>query len=125
MKRIDLEFPHAITSITVGDQPESVMLTPSERTLVVSSRGTPASLAFVDTKRAVLRGTVPIAGPGTFGNLAVISGDGRYVYATCDALAGGTGGVAVVDVRRRAVVKTWQYPGTGRPHGVWYSRKIR
>jgi hypothetical protein len=68
---------------------------------------------------------VTIAGPGTFGNLAVISHDGRYVYATYDTLAGGTGGVAVVDVRTQAVVKTWEYPGTGRPHGVWYSRKTR
>jgi DNA-binding beta-propeller fold protein YncE len=125
VKRIDLEFPHAITSITVGVQPESVMLTPSERTLLVSSRGSPASLAFVDPVRATLLRTVQIAAAGTFGNLAVISDDGRYVYATYDALAGGTGGVAVVDVRTQAVVKTWEYPGAGRPHGVWYSRKTR
>jgi DNA-binding beta-propeller fold protein YncE len=125
VKRLDLEFPHTITSIAVGVQPESVMLTPSEKTLVVSSRGTPASLAFVDTTSATLLGTVPIAGAGTFGNLAVISDDGRYVYATYDAAAGGRGGVAVVDVRTRSVVRTWEYPGIGRPHGVWYSRKIR
>lgn len=125
VKRIELDFPHTTTSIAVGVQPESVMLTPSERTLVVSSRGTPASLAFVDTTTGTLEGTVQIADSGTFGNLAVISDDGRYVYATYDALAGGTGGVAVVDVRTRLVVKTWQYPGTGRPHGVWYSRKTR
>jgi len=37
-------------------------------------------------------------------NLAVITSDGRYVYATFDAGASGTGGVAVVDVRRRKVV---------------------
>jgi len=36
--------------------------------------------------------------------LAVITSDGRYVYATFDAGASGTGGVAVVDVRRRKVV---------------------
>ena len=32
----------------------------------------------------------------------------------------GTGGVAVVNVRTRMVVDTWDYPGTGRPHGIWY-----
>ena len=68
-------------------------------------------------------GTLQIAGAGTFGDLAVITGDGRYVYATFDAGTGGTGGVAVVDVRRRKVVDTWAYPGTGRPHGIWYSRR--
>ena len=125
VKRLDLKFPYAITSIDVLVQPESVMLTPSEHTLVVSSRGTPASLAFVDTVGETLLGTVPIAGPGTFGDLAVIGHDGRYVYATYDANIGGTGGVAVVDVRTQTVVKTWEYPGTGRPHGVWYSRKTR
>jgi hypothetical protein len=53
----------------------------------------------------------------------VITSDGRHVYATFDAGASGTGGVVVVDVRRREVVATWPYPDTGRPHGVWYSRK--
>ncbi|HEX7282447.1 MAG TPA: hypothetical protein VF239_10350, partial [Vicinamibacterales bacterium] len=125
VKRVDLAFPYAIASIAVGVQPESVMLTPSEHTLVVSSRGMPASLAFVDTRAGALVDTVPIAGPGTFGNLAVMSDDGRYVYATYDAAIGGVGGVAVVDVRTRAVVQTWDYPGTGRPHGIWYLRKSR
>jgi hypothetical protein len=66
----------------------------------------------------------PWVGPaGTFGDLAVISDDGRHVYATFDAGAGGMGGVAVIDVRTRKVVDRWDYPGTGRPHGVWYSKK--
>jgi hypothetical protein len=99
------------------------MLTPFERTLVVSLRGTPATLAFVDTVNLTLLGTVQIGGPGTFGDLAVITSNGRHVYATFDAGVGGTGGVAVVDVHRREVVATWAYPGTGRPHGIWYSRR--
>jgi hypothetical protein len=109
--------------VAVGVQPESVMLTPSERTLVVSLRGSPAALAFVDTVQLTLIGTVQIGGAGTFGDLAVITRDGRHVYATFDAGATGTGGVAVVNVRTRTVVDTWAYPGTGRPHGIWYSRK--
>jgi hypothetical protein len=47
--------------------------------------------------------------------------DGKYVFATFDATATGKGGVAVVHVPTRTVVATWSYPGTGRPHGVWYS----
>ena len=123
VKRIDLDTRTVTGSVTVGVQPESVMLTPSERTLVVSLRGTPATLAFVDTDNLTLLGTVQIAGTGTFGDLAVMTGDGRYVYATFDAGATGTGGVAVVDVRARKLVTTFAYPGTGRPHGIAYSRK--
>ena len=126
VKRINLATNAITGSVAVGVQPESVMLTPSERTLVVSLRGSPATVAFVDTRRLTLMGTLQIASAGTFGDLAVITGDGRYVYATFDAGTGGTGGVAVIDVRRRKVIDTWAYPGTGRPHGIWYStRKLR
>ena len=125
VKRIDLDSNDVTGSVAVGDQPESVMLTPSERTLVASLRGTPANVAFVDTVDLTLLGRVQIGGAGTFGDLAVISDDGRFVYATFDAGLNGTGGVAVIDVRRRRVVDTWDYPGTGRPHGIWYPRKTR
>jgi hypothetical protein len=52
-----------------------------------------------------------------------MTNDGQYIYATFDAGVTGTGGVAVVDVRTRQVVSRWAYPGSGRPHGIWYSRK--
>ena len=127
MKRIDLDSKAITASIPVGVQPESVMLTPSERTLVVSLRGSPATLAFVDTVNLMLRGTVPIGvkygTTETSGDLGVITNNGRHVYATFDAGASGTGGVAVIDVRTQTVVDTWPYPGTGRPHGIWYSKK--
>jgi YVTN family beta-propeller protein len=122
VKRVNLSTNAITASVPVGVQPESVMFTPDEHTLVVSMRGSPAALAFVDTRRATLLGTVQIGGATTFGDLAVITDDGRYVYATFDAGAGGTGGVAVVDVEKRKVVDTWPYPGTGRPHGLWFSK---
>jgi DNA-binding beta-propeller fold protein YncE len=124
VKRIDLRTGTITASIPVGTQPESVMLTPSERTLAVSLRGSPASLSFVDTVGLSLIETVRITDDdNTFGDLAVMSEDGRFVYATFDALAGGTGGVSVIDVRTRTVVDRWAYPGPGRPHGIWLSRK--
>ena len=122
VKRIDLDTNRATASVAVGDQPESVMLTPNDLTLVTSLRGSPASLAFVDTTNLSLLGRIQIGGAGTFGDLAVITGDGRYVYATFDAGVDGTGGVAVVDVQKRKVEATWAYPGIGRPHGIWYSQ---
>ena len=127
VKRIDL-VSHGITAeVAVGVQPESIMLTPDELTLVVSLRGSPASLGFIDT--ATVGAPTPavqvieIAGPGSAGDLAVMSPNGHFVFATYDKGTSGIGGVVVVDVRTREVVNSWDYPGTGRPHGIWYSRK--
>ena len=111
-------------SVGVGSQPESLILTPDERILIVSLRGTPggppARLAFVNTRHMRLITTIEIAGPGTFGDLAVGSPDGRYVYATFDATATGQGGVVKLDLWRRTL-ETWLYPTLGRPHGLYYS----
>ncbi len=128
VKRIDLQTHAIAASVPVGVQPESMMLTPTERTLVLSLRGSPASLSFVDTRSAdtvpPLVQTIPIAGTGTFGDLAVMTPNGRYVFATYDrGLRPNKGGVVLVDVRTRQIVKSWEYPGEGRPHGIWYSKK--
>lgn len=126
VKRIDLDDTSAVPkSVDVGVQPESVMLTPSERTLVVSMRGQPATLAFVDTVHLTRRGLLQIGDEHTFGDLAVMTGDGRYVFATFDRGTGTDrfGGVALVDVRAQSLVDSWPYPRSGRPHGVWYSRR--
>ena len=130
VKRIDLDLdiPAITASVPVGVQPESMMLTPNERTLVLSLRGSPANIGFVDTE-SVDTGTplvqlIPIAGAGTFGDLAVMTPNGRYVFATFDrGLPPNKGGVVVVDVRTRQIVNSWEYPGEGRPHGIWYSKK--
>ena len=121
IRTIDLDtFQPTGEFVAVGVQPESLILTHGERTLVVSLRGSPARLAFVDTHPFEFEGTLDIGPTGSFGDLAVASPDGRYVYASFDAAAGGTGGVAKVDVYKRAVVKTFPYVGTGRPHGIAY-----
>lgn len=120
VKVIDLATHAVVREVAVGPQPETLLLTPDQRTLIVSLRGTPAQLAFVDTHSLTVIATVPIAGADTFGDLAAMSRDGRWVFATFDRGAGGTGGVAVIDAYRREVVRTWSYPGTGRPHGIAY-----
>ena len=120
VKVIDIATHAVVREVAVGSQPETLLLTPDGRTLVVSLRGTPAQIAFVDTGSLTVTATVPIGGPDTFGDLAALSRDGRYVFATFDRGAGGTGGVAVVDACRRQLVRTWDYPGTGRPHGIAY-----
>ena len=124
VKTVDVDSFALTGEVSMGaanTQPESLILTRDERTLIVSLRGTPpARLAFVNTENLKLRGTVDIGGAGTFGDLAVDSPDGRYVYATFDAGAAGQGGVARVDLDR-GKVETWLYPGAGRPHGIAYS----
>ena len=60
VKRIDLLSPLSPenpASVPVGVQPESIMLTPNERTLVISLRGTPATASDSSTLRrsALLR----------------------------------------------------------------------
>ena len=125
--RVDLTSnPVAVVGdpIPVGSQPESMMLTPNEGTLVVSLRGSPASLSFVDTLALAAFPPVRIGPEDTsFGDLAVMTQNGHFVYATYDNNIPGTGGIAVVDVRTRELVDRWQYPTPGRPHGIWYSKK--
>ena len=123
IKVIDLATHTVVREVAVGTQPETLLLTPDGRTLIVSLRGTPAQLAFVDTRTLTLTTTVPISGAGSFGDLAALSRDGRYVFATFDRGAGGTGGVAVVDACRHELVRAWDYPATGRPHGIAYQPK--
>jgi DNA-binding beta-propeller fold protein YncE len=127
VKRVDLVSHEITASVPVGVQPESIMLTPDERTLVVSLRGTPASLGFIDTASvdspAPAVHVVQVAGTGSAGDLAVMTPNGHFVFATYDNGTTGKGGIVVVDVRTREIVNSWEYPGTGRPHGIWYSRK--
>ena len=121
IKTIDVESFEVTGERLVGAQPESLILVNDERTLVISMRGSPAQLAVVDTETLTLKGTIPIGGPGTFGDLAVGSPNGRYVYATFDTGMTGFGGVAKVDLHR-GTVTTWPYPTVGRVHGIAYSR---
>jgi DNA-binding beta-propeller fold protein YncE len=122
VKVIDLQSRSVVADVAVGTQPETMLLTRDKRTLIVTMRGTPAQLAFVDTRSLTLTGVMPLGGADTFGDLAAMSRDGRFVYATFDRGATGVGGVAVVDVKRRAVVDVWSYPGVGRSHGIALSQ---
>jgi DNA-binding beta-propeller fold protein YncE len=123
IRTIDIEtFTATGDFVAVGVQPETLILSPGEHMLIVSLRGTPARLAFVDTATLTLSVTLDIAGAGTMGDLAVASPDGRYVYATFDATQTGQGGVAKVDAFRRTLVDTFPYPDLGRPHGIAYVR---
>jgi DNA-binding beta-propeller fold protein YncE len=121
VKLFNLATGQLAGTATVGTQPETMILTPDQRTLVVTLRGSPAALALVDVETMTLVGTVPLAGSGTFGDLAVASPDGRRIYATFDAGVSGIGGVVAFDAQSGQRLLSWTYPGTGRPHGIAYS----
>ncbi len=71
---IDLATRLVIDGVDVGPQPESLILTQNEHTLIVSMRGSPAKLAFVDARDLTTPPTtVQIAGAGTSGDLAVLA----------------------------------------------------
>ena len=123
IKVIDLRTLLIVDRIPVGDQPETMLLTRDRRTLIVSMRGSPARLAFIDIRTRTVT-PVDLGGPDTFGDLAAISDDDRFVYATFDRGPTGTGGVAVVDTKRHTVLETWAYPGIGRVHGVAHTSDI-
>ena len=118
VKRIDLAS-HSVTSVAIGAQPESIMLTPNELTLVVSLRGSPASLGFVDTLTLTSLGLVQIGPAGSAGDLAVMTTNGHHVFATYDNGIAGTGGIAVVDVRTREVMDTWAYRNRPAARVYW------
>jgi hypothetical protein len=112
---IDLVARRVTRRIPVGDQPDTVQLSPDERTLVVALRATPAEVDVIDLRTfAVSRVVFPgerLAGHNW------LSANGRYTYVSLDD----PGGVGVIDHRRHStVVATWTYPGGGSVHGMFY-----
>jgi DNA-binding beta-propeller fold protein YncE len=124
--------PRKAAEVAVGDQPDTLQLTPDGKTLVVALRGTfpspsgtAARVDLIDTRS--LRVTpVFIEGATTTGH-QWLSPDGRYTYVAIESAAGAplAPGVAVIDNRSAEVVATWAYPGGGRPHGVYLQPTIR
>ena len=64
VKVIDLASETVVDEVSVGTGPETMLLTRDGRTLIVTLRGTPAQLAFVDTRSLSVIETVPSREPG-------------------------------------------------------------
>ena len=54
-------------------------------------------------------------------NASSIHAEGREARAMLDNARAEV--AALASVTAREVVSTWAYPATGRPHGVWFSRR--
>jgi YVTN family beta-propeller protein len=116
LKQFDLRSRTIVREVAVGTQPDTLQLTPDGKTLVIGLRGQPAQVAFVDTGSFTLMSTVTIGGPETIAAHEWLSANGRYVFAVFE---GPGAGLAVIDRTNDSVVSTLQYPGGGRPHGVF------
>jgi YVTN family beta-propeller protein len=95
-------------------RPDTLSLTKDKRTLIVGLRGTPARMAFIDTKDLT---TEYLALPGGTTGHQWLSRDNRYTFIALES----PGQIAVVDNRARSLVTTYPYPnGLTRPHGLFF-----
>ncbi|HEX2274063.1 MAG TPA: beta-propeller fold lactonase family protein, partial [Acidimicrobiales bacterium] len=120
VKEVDLTAPRLTgREANVGRQPDTMQLTPDQRTLVVALRaGTPAQVSFVRLNTRALQVTrVPV--PGTTTGHQWLSRSGRHTFVATEG-DGDAAGVAVIDNTTLRAVDHYPYPGGGRPHGVFY-----
>lgn len=101
----------------IGSMPDTLQLTRDRKQLVVTLRGTPAQISFLDTKTFAVQ-IVAIPGHTTTGH-HWLSKNGRLTFVAVE----NPGGLAVVDNETGAVVADYLYPnppGGNRPHGVFF-----
>jgi YVTN family beta-propeller protein len=111
---IDLAARQVTRRIPVGDQPDTVQLSPDGQTLVVALRGTPAEVDVINL-RSFAVSKVIFPGERLAGH-NWLSANGRYTFVSLDD----PGAVGVIDHRTNSVVATWPYPGGGSVHGMFY-----
>jgi DNA-binding beta-propeller fold protein YncE len=101
--------------------PDTLSLTNDKRTLIVGLRGTPARMAFIDTRTLA---TEYLSLPGVTTGHQWLSRNGRFTFIALEGSPGPpptSGQIAVVGNRARELVTTYPYPnGKPRPHGVFY-----
>jgi DNA-binding beta-propeller fold protein YncE len=101
----------------VGTQPDTLQLTPDGQTLVVTLRGTPAQISFVDVRTFDVR-IITIPGHTTTGH-HWLSANGKFTFVAVENPAG----VAVIDNTTGSTLDVYPYPnppGGTRAHGVFY-----
>ena len=102
----------------IGTQPDTLQLTNDGATLVVTLRGSPAQVSFLDTATFAVH-IVTLPGYSLAGH-HWLSANGRYSFVAAERI-GAPGGYAVVDNATYEVVADHPYPAGSRPHGVFYT----
>jgi DNA-binding beta-propeller fold protein YncE len=106
----------------IGPMPDTLRLTNNLKTLVVTLRGTPAQISYLDTESFAVQ-IVLIPGHTVTGH-HWLSANGKYTFVAVESPAPG---LAVVDNDSRTVVAEYPYPnppGGSRPHGVFYEPQV-
>jgi DNA-binding beta-propeller fold protein YncE len=115
--------PVLIGTAEANFMPDTLALTNDKRTLIVGLRGTPARMAFIDTRTLT---TEYLSLPGVTTGHQWLTRDSRYTFIALEGSPGPippttSGQIAVVDNRSRELVTLYRYPnGKPRPHGVFY-----
>jgi YVTN family beta-propeller protein len=105
----------------IGTMPDTLQLTNDERTVIVTLRGTPAQISFLDTESFTVQ-IVNIPGHTTTGHHWLTAND-RFSFVAVESPAG----VVVIDNNTRMVVADYAYPnppGGTRAHGVFYIPRL-
>jgi hypothetical protein len=116
------DLPVFIGQAEANFMPDTLSITNDKRTLIVGLRGTPARMAFIDTRALT---TQYLELPGFTTGHQWLSRDSRFTFIALEgavAPPATSGQIAVVDNRSRTLVTTYPYPnGKPRPHGVFYT----
>ena len=117
VKVVDLATPAVIDEVRVGTEPDTLQLTNDAKTLVVALRGTPAYVTLVDTGDLTGLRWVELDGRTT--GHQWLSADDRHTFVAVESEAG-AGSLGVVDNRSGRLIAQHTFPGSARPHGVFY-----
>jgi YVTN family beta-propeller protein len=109
--------PVIVGEQVIGTQPDTLQLTNDGDWLIVGLRGTPATMAMLNTRTLAVR-AVPLTGTTT--GHQCLSANSKYTFMAVES----PGGVAVVDNDAGAQIAFYAYPGGSRPHGVYYEASV-
>ena len=111
------DIPAIVGEQVIGTQPDTLQLTNDRKWLIVGLRGTPATMALMNTDTLAVR---HVALTGTTTGHQWLSANSKYTFIAVET----PGGVAVVDNDAGAQVAFYPYPGGSRPHGVYYEASV-
>jgi YVTN family beta-propeller protein len=107
------DSPIVVATQAIGTQPDTLQLTNDGDSLIVGLRGTPATMAIMNTDTLAVR---QVALTGTTTGHEWLSANGKYTFIAVET----PGGIAVVDNEAGAQIDLYPYPAGQRPHGVYY-----
>ena len=119
---VDLERQLVTASFPMGPAPDTLQLSANGKLLTVGLRGSPAQVAFVDTRtlESEIVRIGPVLDTTTVAGHQWTSRNGRFTFAAYEG--GQHPGVAVIDHKAgNQVVETLSYDG--RPHGVAFAHR--